>query len=75
MHSGQISYQMPVSTATLESSARVMGDLRAGSYKEQFLTNAARPFIEKQSTYLVAYERFLRSLNHRYIFECKGDVE
>lgn len=67
--------QMPVSTATLESSMRVMNSLRQKTFQEQSLTNTAIPFIEKQPIYLAAYERSLCSLNHRYILECRGEEE
>ena len=66
---------LPVSDGTLESSVRVMKDLVAGGYQEHFMTNAARPFGEKQHEYLTGYVRNLRSLNHRYVMECRGDME
>lgn len=67
--------QMPVDTATSESSIRVMNSLRQKTFQEHSLTNTAMPFIEKQPIYLAAYERSLRSLNHRYILECRGEEE
>lgn len=67
--------QMPVDTATSESSIRVMNSLRQKTFQEHSLTNTAMPFIEKQPIYLAAYERSLRSLNHRYILECSGEEE
>ncbi len=67
--------QMPVDAATLESSARVMSSLCQQTFQEQCLTNKAVPFIEKQPDYLRAYERSVRSLNHRYIFDCRGQEE
>lgn len=70
-----IDYILPVSEATQMSSARVMTDLCAGQYLEHFLTNAARPFVEKQAAYLSSYERSVRSLNHRYVMECRGEHE
>lgn len=68
-------YQLPVSTATLESSARVMKDLQEGTYQEHFLSNAAKPFAKKQSLYLSAYKRSLRSRNYGYVLECRGEEE
>ena len=57
--------QMPVDTATLESSSRIMNSLRQKTFQEHSLTNTAIPFIEKQPIYLAAYERCLCSLNYR----------
>lgn len=67
--------QMPVDTATLESSIHIMNSLRQKTFQEHSLTNTAIPFIEKQPIYLAAYERSLSSLNHRYILECRGEEE
>lgn len=70
-----VAYQMPVETATLESSDRIMDSLKQGTFQEHFITNTAIPFIEKQPIYLAAYDRSLRSRNHHYILECKGEEE
>lgn len=70
-----ITLQMPVNTATLESSIRVMNSLRQRTFQEHSLTNTAISFVEKQPMYLAAYERSLCSLNHRYILECRGEEE
>ena len=67
--------QMPVDGGTIESSVRIMGSLRRGTFQEHLLTNTATPFVEKQPVYLAAYERSLRSRNHRYILECRGEEE
>ena len=66
-------YQLPLSNATIESSARVMHELHVGSFEEHFLTNDAEPFVKKQPIYLAAYQRSLYSRNHRYILDCKGE--
>lgn len=67
--------QMPVDAATLQSSIRVMNSLRQKTFQEHSLTNTAVPFIEKQPLYLASYERSLRSLNYRYILDCRGEEE
>lgn len=63
---------LPVSDATIRSSARVMAGLKNGAYKEHYLSNAAIPFSEKEPEYLFAFLRTLDSLNFRYILDCKG---
>lgn len=62
-----------VSPSTKESSARIMASLLGGTFLEHFLTNAAIPFVEKQPIYLSAFERSMRSRNHRYVLECRGE--
>lgn len=62
-----------VSSSTKESSTRVMASLLNCTFLEHFLTNAAIPFVEKQPLYLSAFERSMRSRNHRYVLECRGD--
>lgn len=67
-------FRLPVSEATLESSGRVMKELREKrNFQEHLLTNKAQPFIEKQPVYLSAYKRLLRSRNGSYLLECKGE--
>lgn len=68
-------YGLPVSNATLKSSAKVREDFCKGTYMEQYLTNAARPFTTKMDDYLRSYELSLRCLNHRCILECEGVEE
>lgn len=66
---------IPVSSSTKESSARVMASLLRHTFCQHFLTNAAIPFFEKQPIYLSAFERSMRSRNHRYVLECRGEEE
>lgn len=66
---------LPVSQTTLESSARVMEELGNGRFEEQYLTNTALPFADKQAAYLSSYDRSICSRNHRYILECRGEEE
>ena len=70
-----VKYQLPVSEETMASSARVIKGLVNGTYQEQFLTNAAKPFSEKQCAYLSAYKRSLRSRNYGYLLEIRGEYE
>lgn len=68
-------FNLPVSSATRESSSHVMEGLLSGTYRQQNLTNAATPFTEKQPVYLSSYDRSVRSINHRYILDCRGEEE
>ena len=63
---------LPISEATIRSSARVVAGLANGAYREHSLTNAAVPFSEKEPEYLFAFFRTVNSLNFRYIMDCKG---
>lgn len=67
--------KLPVCEATIESSERVMADLKSGSYQEHILTNAAVPFVEKEARYLLGYSRILKSRNYQYILDCEGVTE
>lgn len=65
--------RLPVSDVTIESSNRVIAGLKKGAYKEQDLSNAAVPFSEKETEYLVSFLRTIDSLNFQHIIDCKGE--
>ncbi len=65
--------KLPVSSDARESSDRMMRSLLSGHLREQNLTNSAKSFSDKEADYLLSYERSVRSRNHRYILECRGE--
>lgn len=66
-------YRLPVSSTARESSGRMMKSLQSGSVREQNLTNTAKSFSEKEASYLQSHERSVRSLNYRYLLDCRGE--
>jgi len=65
--------RLPVSSDTRESSSRMMESLLSGAFREQNLTNTAKPFSYKEAAYLLSHERSVRSRNHRYLLDCRGE--